>query len=62
MTRSALRNIWKRVGLAALQATGLGATKLLEFLHECGNTAPTLWANCLEVMNTVKIVEGGGDT
>lgn len=49
VTPSAPRDIWKRVGLAALQATDVGATELLQFLYECGNAAPTMWANCLEV-------------
>ena len=49
VTRSSVTDIWKRAGIAALQSSGPGATKLLEFLRECGNTCPTLWSNYLQV-------------
>lgn len=49
VTKNAVTDIWKRVGIAALQSDGLGAAKLLEFLRECGNTCPTLWSNYLNV-------------
>ena len=49
VTKAAVTDIWKRVGIAALQSNGDGSSKLLDFLRECGNTAPTLWSNYLQV-------------
>ena len=49
VTRTSVTDAWKRVGISALQSHGIGASKLLEFLRECGNTCPTLWSNYLNV-------------
>jgi len=49
VTKAAVTDIWKKVGIATLQSDGDGASRLLEFLRECGNTVPTLWSNYLQV-------------